>query len=253
MRHKLFRSSSGFTLVETMVGVFIFTLLAAGIYRGYLNILELARVARVKGLAVLVGNQQLEIIRNLPYESVGIVNGLPSGLVPRDQTVLAADVSFQITTTIRNVDDPFDGTIGGAPNDLSPADQKLVEVLVACNSCRNLEPLAVTTTIAPQNLETASGNGALFIKVFDANGLPVTQADVRVENTQANPVIIIDETTNNDGELQLVDVPPGNFAYAVTVSKSGYSSASTYPTDPEVNPNPLPPPATVAVGQVTQI
>ncbi len=252
-KNEKLKTKSGFTLVETLVGVFIFLIISTSLYQAYLNILHLTQAARLKGLAAMVANQQLEIAHNLPYDSIGILNGLPSGLIPRNQTITASGIDFQITTTVRSVDDPFDGVIGGTPNDLSPADSKLVEVLVGCDTCRNFVPFEVTTTIAPKNLETASGNGALFVRVFDANGVSVSGADVHLLNSQANPDIVIDETTNNDGELQLVDVPPGNFAYEINVSKTGYSSAQTYLIDPNTNPNPLPPHATVAVGQVTQI
>ena len=119
-------TQKGFTLVETLVGIFIFSIISLGIYQGYLNILELAKAARVKGLAALVANQQLEIAHNLAYEEVGIVSGIPSGVIPREQTVTAGNVSFDITTTVLNIDQPFDGTIGGNPNDTSPADNKLV-------------------------------------------------------------------------------------------------------------------------------
>jgi type II secretory pathway pseudopilin PulG len=246
-------AAHGFTLVETLVGVFIFLVIAISLYQAYLSILHLTQAARLKGLAALVANQQLEVAHNLPYDSVGIISGLPSGLIPHLQTITASGIDFQITTTVRNIDDPFDGVIGGNPNDSSPADNKLVEVLVACATCRDFTPFEVTTTIAPKNLETTSGNGALFIDVFDANGDPVPQANVHILNSQVNPDIIIDDVTNANGELQLVDVPPGNFAYEISVAKTGYSSAQTYLIDPEVNPNPLPPHSTVAVGQVTQI
>ncbi|MEK7587151.1 MAG: carboxypeptidase regulatory-like domain-containing protein, partial [Patescibacteria group bacterium] len=246
-------TQKGFTLVETLVGIFIFSIISLGIYQGYLNILELAKAARVKGLAALVANQQLEIAHNLAYEEVGIVSGIPSGVIPREQTVTAGNVSFDITTTVRNIDQPFDGTIGGNPNDTSPADNKLVEVAVACATCKNFNPLIVTSTIAPKNLEGLSTNGALFVQVFDDSGVAIADANVHIENNQANPPIIIDETTNNDGMLQIVDVPPGNFAYEITVTKTGYSTAQTYLIDPLNNPNPLPPHSTVAAGQVTQI
>jgi len=247
------KRGGGFTLVETLVGVFIFLIISLGIYQSYLNILNLTKATRLKGLATLVANQQLEIAHNLPYEDVGILNGLPPGLIPHTQTVSAAGIDFAVTTTIRNIDDPFDGVIGGMPNDLSPADHKLVEVLIECATCQNFVPFVISTTIAPKNLETTSGNGALFIKVFDANGEPVPQATVHIVNNQVIPALVIDDETNDNGDLQLVDVPPDDLAYEISVSKTGYSSAQTYDIDPQTNPNPLPPHATVAVGQVTQI
>ncbi len=244
---------AGFTLVETLVGIFIFAIISLGIYQGYLNIIELAKAARVKGLAAMVANQQIEIAHNLAYDDVGIVSGIPLGVIPREQTVVSANVSFLVTTTVRNIDQPFDGTIGGTPNDTSPADNKLVAVEISCDTCKNFNPLIVTSTIAPKNLEGSSSNGALFVQVFDANGVVIEGAEVHIENNQASPAIIIDDTTNNDGMLQIVDVPPGNFAYEVTVTKDGYSTAQTYLIDPSTNPNPLPPHSTVAAGQVTQI
>lgn len=247
------KTNRAFTLVETLVGIFIFSIISLGIYQGYLNIIELSKLTRIKGLAAMVANQQLEVIRNLKYDDVGVISGIPSGLIPRDQTVIAGGVSFEVTTTVRNIDQPFDGTIGGIPNDLSPADNKLVEVEVSCDTCINFSPLIVTSTIAPKNLEGSSSNGALFVQVFDSNGVVIEGAEVHIENNQVNPAIIIDETTNNSGMLQIVDVPPGNFAYEITVTKDGYSTAQTYLIDPNTNPNPLPPHSTVAAGQVTLI
>jgi hypothetical protein len=99
-------------------------------------------------------------------------------------------------------------------------------------------------------LETTSQNGALFINVVDASGAPVGQANVRVKNSQTVPPIDIEEQTNNNGQLQLVDVPPGANVYEVLVSKPGYSQDRTYPITLD-NPNPTQPELTVATGQVT--
>ncbi|MEK7504937.1 MAG: prepilin-type N-terminal cleavage/methylation domain-containing protein [Patescibacteria group bacterium] len=245
--------AGGFTLVETLVGVFLFSMLALAIYQGYLAVLALSRSAQYKSLATLVANDQIEWIRNVEYEDVGILNGLPAGVIPREATKTVSNITFDLTTTIRNIDDPFDGTIGGSPNDLSPADNKLVEVEVGCSTCPNFSPVIITTTVAPKNLETTSGNGALFVQVLDASGLPITEAEVTVENASAIPPLTIQDETNNSGMLQLVDVPPGDLVYEVTATKDGYSVAQTYAIDPATNPNPIPPHATVVAGQVTQL
>jgi hypothetical protein len=154
---------------------------------------------------------------------------------------------------VRSIDDPFDGTIGGSPNDTSPADYKLVEMEIICLSLNNFTPVIVTTTSAPKKLETASTNGALFVRVFDADGQPLSGAEVHIENASSSPPITIDDTTNINGILQLVDVPPGVEAYQITVTKTGYSTDRTYPRGDPLNPNPAKPHATVAVQAVTQV
>ncbi len=242
----------GFSLVELLVGVTVFTIICVAVYSSYVGIFEVVHTSRAKLDAVDLSNEQFEIIRNLPYGDVGIYGSIPSGVLSHTQTLVRGQNSFVVTTTVRNVDDPFDGTLGGAPNDLSPADFKLVEVEVNCALCKNFIPVIFTTRVAPKNLETASTNGALFVRVFDANGNPVADANVHIENLTNNPPITIDDVTNANGMLQVVDAPPGANAYDIVVSKSGYSSDRTIA--PTVgNPNPVRPLATVALQQVTQV
>lgn len=244
---------SGLTLVEVVVGVAVFLLVALGLYAAFNAVNDLSRRARLKVAGTALANEQLEIVRNLPYADVGIVSGLPVGKIPREQTLVRGGATFRVTTTVRNIDDPFDGTIGGNPSDTSPADYRLVEVGVACAACRQFLPFSVTTVVAPRSLETSAGNGALFVRVFDANGQPVLGAEVHIENTQGSATILIDDTTNNDGLLQIVDAPPGVAAYEITVTKQGYSTERTYTPGDLLNPNPLLPHATVVAGQVTQV
>ncbi len=243
----------GFSLIETLVASFIFVLVAVATYNGYFSVLRLVDFSKARLSAVAIANEQLEIARNLPFSEVGIVGGLPSGKIPREKILSRGGHDFTITTTVRSIDDPFDGLVSSSTNrDLSPADYKLVQVDVSCLACRSFSPIKLTTTVGPKNLESASGNGALFVKIFDASGGPVAQARVQVIGVGTS-TISIDETTDNEGWLQLVDVPPGNFSYKVKASKTGYSSAETYAVGEDGLTNPTNPNATVAGGVVTQV
>lgn len=238
--------------MEVLVSAALFAIVAVGIYNAFTTVLTVISTSRSKIIAMDLANEQFEIIRNLPYSDVGLVSGVPLGKLPHVQTLTRSGYVFTATTTIRNIDDPFDGTLGGSPNDLSPADNKLVEIEIGCTACKNFQPLFVNTKVAPKNLETASTNGALFIKVLDANGQPVADANVHVENNARTPAIVIDDSTNVSGMLQIVDAPPGVNAYEITVTKSGYTTDRTYTPGAVGNPNPLKPHATVALQQVTQ-
>src|SRR3989344_4045928 len=218
----------GFTLVETLVGSAVFVILALSAYRAFGVLMDAVSMSQAKLAATTLSNEQIEIIRNLPYDDVGIENGIPTGKIARNQTVIKDNYSFDVQTTIRNTDDPFDGTIGGSPSDTSPADYKLVDLDITCSNCKLLSPLKFTTLVAPHALENASSNGALFIQVFDTAGIPVANASVHITNTETNPDIIIDEITDNAGWVKMVDVPPGTNAYNITATKSGFTPAKTY-------------------------
>ncbi len=245
--------SSGFTLVEAVIGAAVFMILAISVYQAYIITMNVVMLSRSKITATALANEQFEILRNLSYEDVGIVGSLPLGKIPANQTLIRDGKEFTIKTTIRNIDDPFDGTIDGTPKDTSPADYKLAELEINCATCRNFPPLFVTTNIAPKNLESSSTNGAIFIKVFDSTGTPVPNANIHIENKQTIPNFTIDDTSNNQGLLQIVNAPPGNQAYKINVSKTGYTSDRTYPIGDPSNPTPDKIDATVLTQQLTEI
>jgi hypothetical protein len=230
----------------------VFLVIAVAFYQTFVSVFRVLTTSRANISMASLATEEFEVIRNIPYKDVGVTGSVPNGVIPYQQTIVRDGFSFLVTTIARNIDDPFDGTIGGVPNDLSPADYKLIDVKIECTTCKDFTGATFSTTVAPKNLETASGNGALFIRVFDASGVPVQGADVRVDYATTSPILIHD-VTNASGLLQLVDMPPAVGAYKITVSKDGYSTEQTYPAGGAGNPNPTKPYATVAQGQVTQV
>lgn len=250
---KSLQYTGGFTLIEILISATLFVVIGTSTYFAFQNVLEAISRSQVRSDAISLIKGEIETVRNMPYADVGIQGGYPAGKLLASKTAPFGGNSFTITTTVRNVDDPYDGTLGGTPNDTAPADYKIVEYEITCTTCGQFVPISMTTTISAKGLESASANGSLFINVFDASGAPVPGASVHVVNTDLNPDITIDDTTNNDGILQLVDIPPSVNGYQITVTKSGYSTDKTYDLNLPGNPNPLQPHATVATQQVTSV
>ncbi len=245
------RLLTGFSLIDLVISLGIITLLFGGIFLVYFSIVDSTKNNSIRTEALFLLEQQAEIVRNIPYDQVGTVGGIPSGIIPQSQTITVGDMSFLVNTTVRNIDDPFDGTLGGTPNDTAPADYKFVDLRAQCIQCSRPVSYEMTTTVAPANLESASTNGSLFINVLDANGITVSNANVHVSNASVTPAIDLTDTTNASGSLQLVGVPTSTQAYAISITKGGYSSDKTYaPGNPA---NPVKPNATVAAGAVTQV
>ncbi|MEK7612208.1 MAG: carboxypeptidase regulatory-like domain-containing protein [Patescibacteria group bacterium] len=251
MRFSFLKQKRGVTLLETLISITILLIIAVSVYRGFSALLDILGASRTRIAAAQVANEQIEIIRNLPYASVGTVGGAPTGVITALVTKEKGGLTFTIETTIRNVDDPFDGLLGGSPNDLSPADYKLIELNITCVLCDDPTTFTFTGRAAPKGLETASTNGALFVQVVDANGQAVSGATVTITNTTVVPNINITDVTDASGFLKIIDAPPAVQSYRITVSKSGYSSDQTY-TSSVANPNPTKPHVTVAIQTVTQ-
>ncbi len=387
----------GMSIIELVVAVGLMVIIFGGAYLSYSSIFDTLMNASLRDAAVSLLNREIEIARNLPYDQMGTIGGIPSGILPRQKTVKVNGVDFLVVTTIRNIDDPFDGTIfgvgqdaynDGAPNsmwgdwswgavndfantevvyrgtsaaksvltnggfklgygndpdhidpavytvfefavysetsstmkvrveqsypssvigpevsrsivpgwniisipmselnpaslkiravaifpsssgtytwyfdeirfvgarDNAPADYKMIEVETYCIRCARSVPITLTATVAPPNLEATGSSGSLFVHAIDANGKPLSGITVHLENASVTPTVDLEDTTNAQGVLQIVGVPPSAQSYYLSVSSQGYSSDKTYPIGAPENPNPLKPHATVAVGIVTDI
>ncbi|MBP6856141.1 MAG: carboxypeptidase regulatory-like domain-containing protein [Candidatus Pacebacteria bacterium] len=252
LSHKKTFFSRGTTLVETLVAIAFFVGVSMALYGVYQKVSVLLASIKVKTVATNIANEQFEIIRNMSYSSVGTSGGIPSGTLPQTQTIVRDGISFEVDIAIRNIDQPYDGTLGGNPNDTAPADNKHVEIEVACTQCKYTQPFIFSSLVAPKNLELSSNNGALFVQVFDANGLPVSEAEVTVVNSSVTPAVNLTDETNIDGFLQIIDVPPSSI-YDVSVTKNGYSSSRTYTSAELLGSTPITPQAFVASQTITQI
>jgi len=242
----------GFTLVESVVGVAVFMVVVTALYQSYLGLLSLVSLSRYRIAAADLATEQFEIARNLPYQDVGILGGVPSGKLTHSQTLVRDGFTFTVVTTVRAIDNPFDGVVGGTPSDSSPSDYKQMEVEIACVACRNTTPVTYSTYVAPKNLESASTGGALTITVFDASGIAVPQARVQIMNASTTKPISIDDVTDVQGKLTVYDLPPGTTEYRIIVSKDNYSQEQTYKPGAVGSPtNPTNPNATIVLGGLT--
>ncbi|MEK7644146.1 MAG: prepilin-type N-terminal cleavage/methylation domain-containing protein [Patescibacteria group bacterium] len=245
-------NKKGFSLIETIVAIGVFVMFAVGIYEGIQMIYKIVYRARMVVLENGVLNEEIELMRNIAYADVGIVGGSPAGIFTRVATTTRNGIDFTVTRTIRSVDDPSDGTIGGSPNDTSPADYKLAQVEVACASCRQQKSLFFSTRITPRYLETTTNNGSLLVQVFDASAHPIAGATVHITAPTVVPAIDLTDTTNANGMLSIVDLPPGNGAYNIEITKSGYTENGTLASTQAI-PNPINPPISVVAQNVVSV
>ena len=141
---------NGTSLIDLLISMAIVSLLFGGVYLVYFSIITSVANIGVRTAATTAIGQEIESVRNIPYDSIGTVSGIPNGIIPESQKVSVGGYTFLLQTTVRNIDDPFDGTLGGSPNDTAPADYKLVSIQATCPLCSNFISVAITTTVAPK-------------------------------------------------------------------------------------------------------
>ncbi|MDD5110759.1 MAG: carboxypeptidase regulatory-like domain-containing protein [Patescibacteria group bacterium] len=252
----------GFSLIEVLISITIAALLVTGVITVFNYALAVIMENKLRIGAITLVERQLELSRNLPYDSVGTVGGIPSGVLAQVQNTTLSDSAYTIETQVVFVDDPFDGTVGGTPNDPLGTDYKKVRIAARWTGRFGQKSFVAVTTVAPRGIESSSGGGTLSIQVFNANGQPVPQADLTVVNTTVTPPVNISGIqTDANGKYLLPGAPASLNSYRITATKTGYSTDKTCAIDQagsacttsEGNPNPTKPHATVLVGQLTDI
>lgn len=254
----------GFTLVEVIIDAFVITVIFGAVIGGFLVMLRATDSGKNRTVANALANEQMEYLRNLPYDSLATQNGtiLPQGTIPDTQTVSKGGITLTLNTTIVFIDDNFDGcaiALGGglyqctdgttsSVNDTVPVDYKRINVEALKTGTPNVL-IKLSSNVAAKAAETPSNTGMILVKVIDAQGLPVSQAIVDLTNTAT--FVTMQGITNLQGYLFVANLPPDSHnGYHIVVTKNGYSSDyTTYRT--AQNPNQTQPDVDVNVQQVT--
>ena len=254
----------GFTLVELIIDSMVIVIVFGAVIGAFVVMLRATDSGKVRTLAGALANEQMEYLRNLPYDSLSTQNGtiLPHGTIPDTQTVTRGGVSFTLNTAIIFVDDTFDGcaipagpgvyecTDGTVSNtqDLVPVDYKRINV-EALKVGTPTVLVKLSSNAASKAAETPTSTGIILAKVIDAQGLPVADATVEIKNS--NNTIILQGLTNSQGYLFVANLPPDNQnGYHITATKAGYSTDFTTSRTSQ-NPNQIQPDVDVNIQQVT--
>jgi adhesin HecA-like repeat protein len=218
------RQKSGLTLIEVVVGTGLMLTVFLGIFGLIQLSFKVVAQSKARITATALANQKIELTRNLTYNDVGTIGGIPAGSIPETATTTLNGVVYNIKTTVTYIDDPFDGT---SPADSAPWDYKRFKVLVTWEGFLGGSVFLVSD-ISPKGLETVGSGGIISILVFDASGQPLPQADVHVENTFVTPAIDAFYQTDDQGRLFLPGAPVCDICYKITASKTDHSSERTY-------------------------
>ncbi|MEK7530533.1 MAG: carboxypeptidase regulatory-like domain-containing protein [Patescibacteria group bacterium] len=240
----------GMTLIEVVVGVALITIVFMGIFTAFQLSVDLVFSTKAKAGALSLLTEKMEIIRSLPYDSLGTVGGIPTGSIPQVATSSLNNIQYTITTLIQYVDAPEDGT-GGADTNTITADYKLIKIEAFWSVRGSGRTTQLVTRVAPTGVESLTAGGTLRVNVFDAAGAPVPQASVRILNASTTPTIDLTVNADDTGAV-IIPGTPVAANYHITATKSGYSSAHTYAVSGTV-PNPAPGNVAVADKQTTTV
>jgi len=229
---------NGFTLIDVLIGSFLVSIIFVGIFGVFQLGFRVVAQGENRIVATNIANEKMEIIRTIPYASVGVIGAeLPyvAGELAGEETINRNGRDYIVETKVKYIIDSADGL--GAPEDVCPYDYKRVQVKVAWSGFWGGD-VVFLTDIAPGNLaeECSETGSVLGLTVFDAYGVLIDTPLMKIIDPTSGE--IIDSATPSGGRYYF-PLSPGY--YKAVVSKDGYSSARTYGDDEIIIPeNPHP-------------
>lgn len=237
----------GMGLLDSVVGVALMLLVFTGISGVFKISIEMVTNNKARTGALALAQEQMEYLASLEYAALGTVGGIPQGVVPGVEQITLNGVSYTRRTLVAYADDPKDGLDMNDENGVI-ADYKQIKVEVSWFN-NVLRSTALVTRRSPPGIEQLVPGGILSVSVVNAAAEPVVGARVQVVNISTG--VDTERYTDATGSARFIGTPPG-VGYEISVSKTGYSSATTYAATP-TNTSPDPGHLTVADAQTTAL
>lgn len=246
--HKTNRTrEAAFTLIEALVFLFIFTIITTTFYSVFSINTRYTIDVKDRQSSAQIANEKMEIIRNLKYDDIGTIGGIPSGDIPASENVTVDGKTYAVRTFIKYQDDSFDGVY---PADTIPNDYKIVKVAVSWAGVGSpVNSVELISRFVPPGMELASGDGVLAINIIDGGGQGVGQALVHIVNSDVSPSVNVTAETDDSGNLMFPGAKASIWGYKLTISKNDYETVETVDPD-SVEYDPIDSHASVVSGSV---
>jgi Tfp pilus assembly protein PilV len=158
------RDEGGQTLIETLVALVVFAIVATGIVNMLVSSTSITSLAKQRTLAEQGVNNQIEKIRAMDYNSIGTTSGNPSGTIPPSVAFTGLNLeNLGVSATMTTDVDFASADVPGSA--LTGADDKKVVVTIKRN--RDSLVLASAVTYVAPKLQASQTTGTVQATVTD--------------------------------------------------------------------------------------
>lgn len=223
-------STRGFTIIEALIFLFIFTVSVLSFYQAFNVGVNYAIETKKKLGAVGLANEEIEKMRNLGYEN------LPED--PTEDVKMEKNgITYYVTTNITDFDDSDDGE----PDTIN-WDYKKINVEVKWALGNPSKMIAINAIVVPPVIEKDADKGYMRLHVINQDGNGLSGASVNVIDLTDNS-LAYSGTVDSGGNLFITGLDPGLHKIIISNDSNYYpvetknETASFVPADKHVDIN----------------
>jgi prepilin-type N-terminal cleavage/methylation domain-containing protein len=208
-------NDGGFTMVEVLVAMMLFTIVSVSIVGSLIAIRTISASANLRQTAQNLAAGALDKARTVT--DITTLNGGTT-----TQTV--GNRTFTLTESVAWV-----GSIIGSASQCSSGSGNMiarsVTVSVTWNGMGGQNPVTMSTVVAPDTRLNTAGNGAILVSVRAASGAGLAGVTAKAKPAAANPngasTTAGPFTTDADGCVFIPGVTPGNYDVTISMAAAG--------------------------------
>ncbi len=222
---------SGLTLIEVVIAMMVFAIIATGVAYSLVATLHTAKDGKGREVALNLASQQIDAARHITdIFSPDLASSSHTVTVPGDSTVYTVKSAISWVTS--------NGTAANCGAGSGSLQFKEVNVTVTWPGMIDSNPVRADTIISPQTTINDPTRGTILVSVKNKDGEGVPGVAITTSPSTDGTVPV----TDADGCSYLLKVVPGT--YTVKASLAGYIDVSQ-------NTNPSSTPLVVTAGSVT--
>ncbi|MGE5416851.1 MAG: type IV pilus modification PilV family protein [Acidobacteriota bacterium] len=201
------KMQKGFSLVELLVALMILVMAVITFVPLFEYMAKASGNNKYQSEAAEIAASELEYIRSLPYDSIGLKFGSPSGDIKATETYEVNGTTYEIQRNIWWEDDLSDNN----PSDTAPYDYKKIQIRVRAISTftDKKDEVTVYTKICREGGQVLLNGGGLNVLVTRKDGTtPVKDVQVDLGSTTL--------WTDGEGRALFLGIdPPGDYQLTI--------------------------------------
>jgi prepilin-type N-terminal cleavage/methylation domain-containing protein len=220
---------SGLSLIEVIVAMLIFAIIALGVGYSIISTLHAAKDAKGREVALNLAAQEIDSVRSV--SDIFAVGDLKRTVtVPGDTTAFTIDRTSDWVTS--------NGTVANCGSGGGTLQYKQVNVKVTWDGMIASNPVRADTIIAPASTINDPDLGTILVKVTNNVGVGVQGASVTLTAAASGTpaVTVVPPATDADGCSYVLKIPPGSYQVKVALANYIDINQSTTPTTPSTAP-----------------
>jgi prepilin-type N-terminal cleavage/methylation domain-containing protein len=203
---------AGFSLVEVIVAMMVFTVISIGVAYTITNSLVLTRESRARAVATQLVAQDIDLLRSVKDVFT---------IVDKTWTTEVGGTTYEVTRRASWATSTSNTTICGTGK--GTLQYKQVEVSVSYTGMRPGGEITSATAVAPNSRINDPAKGTIVVEVLGATGVgtPGVTVDIAAASVSPNGAVAPADPAKTDstGCTYALGLKPGN--YKVTISKNG--------------------------------